>query len=265
MKCRSRERDEPQHELFKVELSRIVNLEHPLVRLAERMEWEKFEASLEAMWSDGTGRPAIDTRLMVSLHYLKYSHDLSGEDVVEAWVQNPYWQYLSGMRYFQHEAPVDPSGMSRWRGRAGKAGAEELLGQTILSGLRMKAITASQLDRVNVDTTVQEKEVRFPTDSRLYNRVRERLVEMARREGIELRQSYRRCGKILLKMQSRYAQVRQFKRARGCQRKLHTLLGRVIRDIERKQGAAAPGASFEQMLETARRIHAQKREDKGKL
>jgi IS5 family transposase len=264
MKCRRRERDEPQIELFKVELSRFLDLDHPMVKLADRIDWEAFHTAFDAMWSDETGRPAIDTRLMVSLHYLKYTCDLSDEAVVEGWLQNPYWQYLSGMRYFQHEPPLDPSSMSRWRGRAGQAGAEELLEQTIRTGLETKAIKTSQLKRVNVDTTVQEKDVRFPTDSRLYDRARERLVKAARAEGIELRQSYKRVGKILLKKQSRYAQVKQFKRARRCQRKLRTILGRVIRDIERKVRGEM-GEELATLMERARRIHAQQRDDKNKL
>jgi len=264
MKCRRRERDEPQIELFKVELTRFLDLGHPMVKLADRIDWEAFHAAFDAMWSDEKGRPAIDTRLMVSLHYLKYTYDLSDEAVVEGWLQNPYWQYLSGMRYFQHEEPLDPSSMSRWRGRAGQAGAEELLEQTIRAGLEIKAVKISQLKRINVDTTVQEKNVRFPTDSRLYDRARERLVKAARAEGIDLRQSYQRVGKILLKQQSRYAQVKQFKRARRCQRKLRTILGRVIRDIERKAGENM-GEELATLLERARRIHAQQRKDKNKL
>ena len=264
MKCRDRERDEPQAELFKIELTRFLDMDHAMVKLADRIDWEGFHAAFDAMWSDGTGRPAIDTRLMVSLHYLKYTYDLSDEAVVEGWLQNPYWQYLSGMRYFQHEVPLDPSSMSRWRGRAGQAGAEELLAQTISAGLELKAVKPSQLKRVNVDTTVQEKNVRFPTDSRLYDRARERLVKAARAEGIELRQSYARVGKILLKQQSRYAQVKQFKRARRCQRKLRTILGRVIRDIERKSGGQV-GLELAELLVRAKRIHAQQRHDKKKL
>lgn len=235
-----------------------------MVKLADRIDWSRFEKSLEAMWVDGKGRPALDTRMMVSLHYLKYTFDLSDEDVVEGWVQNPYWQYLSGMRYFQHELPLDPSSMSRWRGRAGQAGAEELLEQTIRVGLEMKAIKPSELERVNVDTTVQEKHVRFPTDSRLYERARERLVKAAAAEGIKLRQNYKRVGKYLLKEQSRYAHAKQMKRARRCQRKLRTILGRVIRDIERKSGGKL-GEELVVLLERAKRIHAQERHDKNKL
>ena len=125
------------------------------------------------MWCHDNGRPAIDTRLMVSLHYLKYTYDLSDESVCEGWLQNPYWQYLSGMRYFQHVAPLDPSSMTRWRSRAGDSGMQELLQQTIRTGLDTNAIKPTQIQRVNIDTTVQEKHIRFPTDSRLYDRARE--------------------------------------------------------------------------------------------
>ena len=173
MKSRGGGQHEPQIELFRVELVRLLDMEHPMVKLAHQIDWNGFEKSFAAMWHDSQGRPAIDTRLMVSLHYLKYTFDLSDEAVVEGWLQNPYWQYLSGMRYFEHEVHLDPYSMSRWRGRAGQAGAEELLEQTVRAGLKLKAITPVQLQRVNVDTTVQEKHVRFPTDSRLYNRARD--------------------------------------------------------------------------------------------
>ncbi len=264
MKSRSHERDEAQIDLLKVELTRVVDLNHEMVLLADRIDWQGFEESFGEMWKD-KGRPAIDTRLMVSLHYLKYTYDLSDEDVVEGWLQNPYWQYLSGMRYFQHKSPLDPSSMSRWRSRAGKAGLEELLAETICAGLRLGAIKTSQLKRVNLDTTVEEKHVRYPTDSRLYNRARERLVKEAEFHGITLRQNYKRVGKHLLMQQSRYAHARQFKRAHKCQRKLRTILGRVIRDIERKGGDLVNLPPLSSLLEIAKRIHTQQRTDKNKV
>lgn len=264
MKCRHHERDDPHTDLFKVELATLLNLDHPMVRLADEFEWDQFEKALEAMWNDEKGRPAIDTRLMVSLHYLKYTFDLSDEDVVEGWLQNPYWQYLSGMRYFQHDPPLHPSSMSRWRGRAGQAGAEELLEQTIRTGVKMKAIKTSQLDRVNVDTTVQEKHVRFPTDSRLYDRARERLVKAAQAEGLNLRQSYKRVGKRLLMQQSRYAHARQMKRAKRCKKKLRTILGRVIRDIEGKSGGNVSD-ELRELLDISKSIYARQRHDKNKV
>ena len=138
------------------------------------------------------------------------------------------------MKHFEHRRPIDPSSMTYWRKRVGAAGAEAMLKETIEAGLALKAIKPSQLARVNVDTTVQEKHVRFPTDARLYNRARARLVKAAERRGIKLRQNYRRIGKRLLLQVNRYMHARQPKRAGRCRKKLRTILGRVIRDIDRK-------------------------------
>jgi transposase, IS5 family len=244
-------------------LANLVNARHPMVRLARQIDWQSFDEHFGVYYRGGKGRPAISTRLMVSLHYLKYTHDLSDEAVLAGWVENPYWQYLSGMEFFEYDLPIDPSSMSRWRSRVGEAGAGELLKETIEAGLRLKIIKPSELRRVNVDTTVQEKHIRFPTDPRLYDRMRQRLVAAARREGLKLRQSYVRVGKRLLAQQSRYAHAKQWRRARGCTRKLRTILGRVIRDIERK--ALAPGEDLRGLLALARRLYRQKRHDKGKL
>ena len=249
--------------LKKTRLANLVNDRHPLVRLARQIDWHGFDEHFGVHYGE-KGRPAISTRLMVSLHYLKYTHDLSDEAVVKGWVENPYWQYLSGMEFFEYEPPIDPSSMSRWRSRVGAAGAEELLKETVQAGLRLRIIKPSEPRRVNVDTTVQEKHIRFPTDPRLYERMRQRLVKAAQQEGVALRQSYVRVGKALLTQQSRYAHARQFKRARRCTRKLHTILGRVIRDIERKSTEQHSG-ELEELLTRARRLHLQKRHDKGKL
>lgn len=234
-----------------------------MVKLAQSIDWQGFDERFGVSYSPETGRPGISTRLMVALHYLKYTHDLSDEAVLRQWVENPYWQYLSGMRYFEHQIPINPSSMSRWRRRISEAGAEELLKETIQAGLRLQIIKPSQLKRINVDTTVQEKCIRFPTDARLYDRMRQRLVKAAKQEGITLRQSYVRVGKRLMTQQSRYASARQFRRARRCTSKLHTILGRVSRDVERK--SARPSAETEELLALANRLYLQKRHDKSKI
>ena len=200
---------------------------------------------------------------MVALHYLKFTFDLSDEDVVAGWVENPYWQVLSGMKHFEHRRPIDPSSMTHWRKRVGAAGAEAMLKETIEAGLVLKAIKPSQLARVNVDTTVQEKHVRFPTDARLYNRARARLVKAAERRGIKLCQNYRRVGKRLLLQVNRYMHARQPKRAGRCRKKLRTILGRVIRDIDRK--FPRPDGKLSNLMESAKSIHGQERRDKQKI
>lgn len=115
-----------------------------------------------ASYCETNGRPAINTRLMVSVHYLKYAFNLSDESVIEMWVENPYWQYLSGMIHFEHKFPMSPCSMSRWRKRHGEQGAEEMLKETIQTGLRNGCIKKSTLPKINVDTTVSEKISPFP-------------------------------------------------------------------------------------------------------
>lgn len=252
-----------QKDLFRVELLQIIDSAHSLVKLADVVDWNRLEEVFGSTYCPDNGRPAISTRLMVALHYLKYTHNLSDDDVVSGWVENPYWQHFSGMKWFEHKLPIHPSSMSRWRKRIGDAGAEQLLKETIEAGLKLKAIKAFQLKRVNVDTTVQEKEIRFPTDARLYDRSRQRLVDAAKKRGIDIRQNYNRKSKQILAQQSRYAHARQMKRAKKCTRTLRTYLGRVIRDIERKY--PEPDIELERLLEISTRIHRQQRKDKNKV
>ena len=258
-----REPEQPQRELFQVDLEQLIDMNHSLVRLGLCIDWASFELALGATYHPTQGAPGIQTRLMVALHYLKYQHDLSDENVVAHWVENPYWQHFSGERYFQHQVPIDASSMTRWRRRLGEAGAEQMLRSTIETGIKMGAIRPAQLKRINVDTTVQTKAIRFPTDARLYHRCRERLVKAARRQGIKIKQSYQHTGKRLLLDSSRYAHARQMKRARGATRKLRTQLGRVMREIERK--VTEPSENLAKLLKTAHQIHAQQRNDKNKV
>src|ERR1022692_4433850 len=254
---------QPQQELFQVELEQLIDMSHPLVRLGLSIDWHSFEQSLGSTYHPSQGAPGISTRLMVALHYLKYQHDLSDEDVVALWIENPYWQQFSGMRHFQLRMPIDPSSMTRWRKRLGDAGAEQMLRATIEAGMKMRVIRPAELKRVNVDTTVETKAIRFPTDARLYQRMRERLVKVARAEGLTIKQSYKHVGRRLLMQSSRYAHARQMKRARACTRKLRTQLGRVIREIERQ--VESPSNKLARLLARAHQIHAQQRHDKNKI
>jgi transposase, IS5 family len=258
-----REPEQPQRELLQMDLEQLIDMSHPLVRLGVSIDWQSFEQTLGSTYHPSQGAPGISTRLMVALHYLKYQQDLSDEDVVAVWVENPYWQHFSGMRYFQHRMPIDPSSMTRWRKRLGDAGAEQMLRATIEAGIAMRVIGPAELKRINVDTTVETKAIRFPTDARLYERMRERLVKAARAEGLAIKQSYQHVGRRLLMQSSRYAHARQMKRARACTRKLKTQLGRVMREIERQ--TAEPSVKLNKLLRTAHRIHAQQKHDKNKV
>jgi len=263
MKPKKSSQKRKQKDLFRPELVKMIDPRHAMVKLSELVNWDQMDEVFGKTYCPDNGRPGVSTRLMVSLHYLKYTFDLSDDEVVRGWVENPYWQYLSGMKYFEHEPPINPSSMTRWRKRIGEAGAEELLKETLSAGLKMKAVKAYQLKRVNVDTTVQEKDIRFPTDARLYDRSRQRLVDAAKSRGIKIRQNYNRLSKRLLAQQSRYSHARQMKRSKKCIRKMRTYLGRVIRDIERN--CPEPDLELKSLLEISTRIHQQQRTDKNKV
>ena len=195
-------------DLFRERLDAIIDLKHPLVRLAGLVPWSDFDEAFGCFYRP-LGRPAKPTRLMVGLHYLKHTFDLSDEVTVERWVENPYWQYFCGEAYFQHQLPIDPSSMSRFRSRIGEPGCEKLLQGTIKAGVQSKTLKRTDFKRITVDTTVQEKAVSFPTDSKLLNRSRERLVRLSRRHAVVLRQSYVRKGPEALLRANRYAHARQ--------------------------------------------------------
>jgi IS5 family transposase len=254
----------PQAMLFTSRLEQILNHQHPLYKLANAIDWSEFEKAFGSMYSPDQGAPAKPIRLMVGLHYLKHAFDKSDEEVVFAWVENPYWQYFCGEPYFQHELPIDPSLMTKWRNRVKSEGLEKLLEVTIKTGLKIGALKKYQMRKVAADTTVQEKAISFPTDAKLYNRMRQRLVTKAKECGVELRQSYVRKGKQSFIMHSRYSHARQYRRAAKHLRKLKTYLGRVTRDIERK---LQPDQlkEFEKLLELSHRLLSQKRHDKNKL
>ena len=139
MKPRKPPIKERQGDLFRVELTNVIDMGHGLVRLAKAVDWDRFEQMFGATYCTDNGRPGVSTQLMVALHYLKYTYNLSDEDVLEGWVENPYWQHLSGMKYFEHTMPIDPSGMTRWRKRVGESGAERQLKETIQAGLKFVA------------------------------------------------------------------------------------------------------------------------------
>ena len=252
-----------QPDFFKTELVSLIDMQHPLVKLASQIPWEEFERQVDPTYSPTMGAPGIPSRLMAALQLLKFKFNLSDEDVVTHWMENPYWQFFSGMQFFSTERPIDPSSMTRWRNRLGASGAESLLKLVVNAGLNLKAIKPSDLANLNVDTTVQTKAIRYPTDARLNDRVRERLVKTARKEGFKVKQSFQRTGRRLVMKQSRYAHARQMKRAQACQRKLKTNLGRIIREVERQ--SPVPESATGQMLALAKKIHAQKRGDSEKI
>jgi IS5 family transposase len=264
MKPRER-RETGEQDLFRARLDQIIDMRHPLVKLAREVDWAFLEKTFGQAYTDGPGQPPLPTRLMAGLMILKYTHDLSDEGLCDRWVENPYYQYFCGEEFFQHALVLDRSSLSNWRQRMGEEKVKALLQESLSIAAKSGAVKPSQLCEVIVDTTVQPKNVMFPTDARLLNRAREMLVRMAKNNGVALRQCYARVGKRALIKHQRYAHAKQFKRAGRALKKLRTYLGRVIRDIERRiEGDAwLREFIFKDMLSRARRVHGQEPRQRG--
>ena len=198
---------------------------------------------------------------------------------MRGWVENPYWQHFCGYDFLQWEFLINPSSLTRFRQRLGSVRLEKILSLTIAVAVKSEAVKVKDLKKVIVDTTVMPKNIEFPTDSKLYDKARERLVKLAAKNGIALRQNYNLVAKTLLRKISGYLHAKQMKRARKAIKHLKTIVGRVVRDVERKISNSAqknfsPENSrnaknlseiFTPILDQAKRLLAQERGDKNKL
>lgn len=258
-------RETGEQDMFRSRLDQIIDLNHALVKLAKAIDWRFLEEKFGEVYTDKPGHPPLPTRLMAGLAILKHTYDLSDEALCERWVENPYFQFFCGEEFFQHRLVFDRSSLTRWRQRMGEDKLLALLQESLATAARTGALKPSDLARVVVDTTVQPKAVMFPTDAKLINRARERLVRQAHALGITLRQSYARVGKLMLIKHQRYAHAKQFKRANRSLRKLRTYLGRVIRDIRRKTaGTETLREAFIRPLYLAERVLSQDRRQRGR-
>jgi transposase, IS5 family len=301
-------------DFFRARLDEMVDPKHPLVVLSKRLPWGAIEQALaphfarkprpgeEIYVSDllgehqvefgagisPAGRPRLPIRLMASLQYLKNAFNLSDEELVQRWSENVVWQYFSGMTYYEPRLPCDPTQIGRFRRALGEEGLEQLLKATIDTAVEIKAIKPAELERVIVDTAVQEKAMAHPVDSRLLEIARHKVVSAAKRAGIGLKQTFAAEGKTLRRKAGGYAHAKQFKRLKKAVKRQRTILGVVMREVQRKLEAMKPSATtsataspttstttttpiasapsaLTTLLERAERIRTQKRSDKNKL
>lgn len=222
-----------QTDLFRMRLDQMVNLKHELIILSKELDWKWIEGELSGYYSL-EGRPAIPVRTMVGMLLLKQLYNQSDESVIDRWIENPYWQYFTGEEYFQHSAPFDPSDFVHFRKRVGEQGMEKVLSLTV----RLHSASAQE-EEVMVDTTVQEKNITYPTDSKLAYKIIKYCWGYAEAEGIRLRQSYRHVVKDLRLKLHNGTHPRRKKQAIKAMRRLKVIAGRLVRDIERKMSEEA--------------------------
>jgi len=260
---RPKQPEKARHDdLFRARLDQIINMKHELVVLADRVDWAWLDEQLADCFSD-QGRPAEPVRFMIGMFLLKHTYALADEQVWERWVQDPYFQYFTGEEFFQHALAHERSGMSHWRKRIGGK-LDILLAETLRIAHDAGALKKSDLARVTVDTTVQPKNVTFPTDAKLLETAIQQLGRLARQHGVQLRQPYTRVAARAAMMAGRYAHAKQFKRMNGRIKFLRTRLGRLIRDIRRKiDGDQGLIDVFTIPLSRAMQIRSQKQRQRG--
>ena len=285
-------------DFFCSRIDAMINLRDPLAVLAQRMPWGQLEAALAAKFEhqdrvgecieghdlvgptkvvvgagrSNAGRPKLAIRLMASLLYLKHSFNLSDEELCARWSENVLWQFFSGLDYYEHRLPCDATQIGRFRRDVGEEGLEHLLKATVDAAVTMQAIEPAALERVIVDTTVQEKAIAHPVDSRLLEIARHKVASAAKRAGVSLKQTFAKQGKELRRKAGGYAHAKQFRRLKRTVKRQRTILGIVMREVQRKivaaefvMQSAKALADLLMWLERAERIRTQQRHDKNKL
>lgn len=217
-----------QFNLFQPLLKEFIDMKHEMVLLADRIDWKYFEDSFAPFYSN-TGQPGMPIRFMVGCLMLKRVENLGDETLAKAWVTNPYMQYFCGEAHFQHEFPCDPSDFVHFRKRIGESGVEKIFTYSIK--LHGKDARSKQ---VISDTTVQENNVSYPTDAKLAKRIIDKSAKIAKQEHITQRQSYSRVSKQLLRETYNSSHPKRKKKAIKAQRKLSTIAGRVVRELQNK-------------------------------
>ncbi len=280
-------------DFFRARLDGMIDFNHALAVLAQRLPWAQMERAVAPCFArkarpeqwqadedlfgttaqvsgggiSNAGRARRPLRLMIALILLKNSFDLSDEELVARFAENVYWQHFAGYEYFETTPPCDPTQIGRFRSALGEAGMEELLKATVETAVTVGAVRKSEFERLIVDTTVQEKAIAHPVDSRLLEIARHKVVTAAKAAGIALKQTYAAEGKTLRRKAGGYAHAKQFKRMRKTVNRQRTILGVLIREVQRKLSSATGSAivALHVWLERAERIRTQQRKDKNKL
>ena len=238
-------------------LEETLNQKHPLYILSNRVDWELFDREFGPLYCQDNGRPAKPIRLMVGLVILKHLRDISDEGIVEQWAENLYYQYFCGQQEFSSCEPCDASELVHFRKRIGEPGAELILKESI----RINGDDSND-GQVSIDTTVQEKNITFPTDAKLHRKIIKKCLAIAKKERLPVRQSYTRTLKKLGVDQRFRNHPRNKSKARKADKKVRTIAGRLVRELERN---LKPGSIYRADLELCKQVLAQKRTSKNKI
>ncbi len=264
-----RSNDKYEMTFFNMPLEKFIDRKHELVILSDKIDWGRLEVLFEEYYSD-KGRKAISTRLMLGLLLLKHMKNLSDEAVCDMWIENPYFQYFCGEKLFQYKLPMDRSSISRWRKRVDLEKLEKILQESLFVAYSVGALSAKDVSKIAVDTTVQEKAVDYPSEIKLLLDGIIDLGRSAKRSGLKLKQNYRFIAKALSVKASGYAHARQMNRLKtaknGMRRLMYKLQQRILNALERSgQTIEDTDLHLRERLGRAIKVLVQKKTDKDQL
>ena len=220
--------------IFSNDLATMLDPNQPIYRLSKKISWSTLTEALAGRYAS-FGRPSLSLRRMIGLTILKHLHNVSDEVLVDTWRQNPYWQFFCGETHFQWHLPCDPSEMTRFRKRIGVSGCERIL----KASLDIQSAPVDVTQRVVIDSTVQEKNITYPTFAKLDVQAIERCRLLAKREGIVLRRSFSRVlGGLRIEARNyRHKNPAVRAKARKAERRIRTIARKILRDLTRKMSA----------------------------
>jgi len=251
----------PQLEIFKTVLLSFINPQHELCLLAKQIDWDGFEKEFAPLYGN-VGRPSVPIRTIVGLLLLKQMYNLGDETVVQRYLENPYWQHFCGEIYFQYRLPFDPSDFVHFRKRIGEDGMKKIFKQSI--DLFGKDMIRKEVKEVRIDTTVQEKNITFPTDRKLYEKAIEYCKRIAKTESVKLKRTYAREIKKL-KQQLRFAKKpKNYKKLQKMQKKLHRIAIKIYNDLV-DQLSPIPKQTYYETFNNLYHVLTQQREDSNKI
>ncbi len=242
---------------FFFSLEDTLNSKHPLYILANRVDWQQFETAFSPLYCLDNGRPAKPIRLMVGLLSLKHIRNISDESVVEQWSENLYYQYFCGFQEFMACAPCEASELVHFRKRIGESGIELIFKESI----RINGDDSND-QHLNADTTVQEKNITFPTDAKLHKRIIKKALKIVQDEQLPIRQRYTRTLKKLSIDQRFRNHPKNKSKARKADKKVKTIAGRLVRELERNLSS---DSIHQKTLLFFKQVLAQTRNSKNKI
>jgi IS5 family transposase len=256
----TRSSDIHQTNLFGQDLLLQLDPDDPLLQLASAIPWEKFDQAFAVHYTIGIGAPSKPIRVMVGLLLLKQLENLSDEEVVLQWKRNPYYQAFCGMTEFQQDKPCHSTELVHFRKRIGKNGFESIFQMSV--GLHGRAALE---DSVNIDTTVQEKNITYPTDAKLAIKIINRLNKIAKKHGIQQRRTYNKEVKSLRLDIRHFRHVKKRAKARRALKRLRTIAGVLIRELRRKLSSYCLFEYYQKDFLLYERVLSQNTKDRNKI